>query len=156
MGVLVSTLRSHWRILQPSEPRTLDRRRPPASETEDLKSFIQPLISAFADGIGYSPPSRTSNDALWKAMCLYADQTGLPYEEGTHSWVCFKVGYGYPVVRVGFFVCKNILKANCTTCVGMLPSPSVGGAGICWHLFMARPPPRRRGWQLPPRVPDVP
>ncbi|KXH34676.1 hypothetical protein CSAL01_08678 [Colletotrichum salicis] len=98
MGILVSTLSSHWRILQPSKPRTLDRIRPPASEPEDFKTFIQPRISSFAGGIGYAPPSTTSNDALWKAMCLCADQTGVPYEEGTHSWVCFKVGYGYPVV----------------------------------------------------------
>lgn len=31
-------------------------------------------------------------------MRAHADSTGVPYEEGTHSWLMFKVGYVYPVV----------------------------------------------------------
>ncbi|EMT65770.1 hypothetical protein FOC4_g10007881 [Fusarium odoratissimum] len=31
-------------------------------------------------------------------MRTYADNTGVPYKEGSHSWLMFKVGYLYPVV----------------------------------------------------------
>ncbi|KAM0280042.1 hypothetical protein ACHAO9_011435 [Fusarium lateritium] len=53
---------------------------------------------SFTNEIGYTPPTTTENDALWKAMRLYADQTGISYEEGSHSWKCFKMGYIYPVL----------------------------------------------------------
>jgi hypothetical protein len=56
------------------------------------------LITSFTNEIGYTPPTTTENDALWKAMRLYADETGISYEEGSHSWKCFKMGYIYPVV----------------------------------------------------------
>ncbi|KAH7473716.1 hypothetical protein FOMA001_g12048 [Fusarium oxysporum f. sp. matthiolae] len=65
---------------------------------QDLRSFIEPLITSFANEIGYSPLKTTSNVYLWKAMRTYADSTGVSCEEGTHSWLMFKVGYVYPVV----------------------------------------------------------
>ncbi|VTT81264.1 unnamed protein product [Fusarium fujikuroi] len=58
---------------------------------------LELLITSFAEEIGYSPLKTTSNDALWKAMRAHADRTDVPYEEGTHSWLMFKVGYVYPV-----------------------------------------------------------
>ncbi|KAL5588996.1 hypothetical protein FOBRF1_015524 [Fusarium oxysporum] len=36
------------------------------------------------------------------AMRTYADNTGVPYTEGSHSWLMFKVRYLYPVV---YFPC---------------------------------------------------
>ncbi|VZH94199.1 unnamed protein product [Fusarium fujikuroi] len=59
---------------------------------------LELLITSFAEEIGYSPLKTTSNDALWKAMRAHADRTDVPYEEGTHSWLMFKVGYVYPVL----------------------------------------------------------
>ncbi|QGI86738.1 hypothetical protein CEK25_013467 [Fusarium fujikuroi] len=61
------------------------------------KYRLELLITSFAEEIGYSPLKTTSNDALWKAMRAHADRTDVPYEEGTHSWLMFKVGYVYPV-----------------------------------------------------------
>ncbi|KAH6871498.1 isoprenoid synthase domain-containing protein [Thelonectria olida] len=71
---------------------------PPNPKPQDLESVIQPLITSFAHDIGYKPLSKTKDETLWKAMTQYADHTGVPFEEGSHSWMCFKVGYTYPIV----------------------------------------------------------
>ncbi|KAF5681463.1 longiborneol synthase [Fusarium denticulatum] len=98
MGPTLSSLRLRWSHPQLREPVSGGVERQLEPKPQDLKSFIQPLITSFTNDIGYSPLKTTSNDALWKAMRTYADSTGVPYEEGSHSWLMFKVGYVYPVV----------------------------------------------------------
>ncbi|KAF5705918.1 longiborneol synthase [Fusarium mundagurra] len=98
MGPNLSSLRSRWSHPQLQEPVSGGVERQPEPKPQDLKSLIQPPIRPFTDEIGYSPLKKMSNDALWKAMRSYADNTGVPYKEGTHSWLMFKVGYVYPVV----------------------------------------------------------
>ncbi|RGP71697.1 longiborneol synthase [Fusarium longipes] len=68
------------------------------SDPKDLKYFIKPLLTSFITELDYSPLTSTDNASLWKAMRLYADGTGVPYDEGTHSGKCFKIGYTYPIV----------------------------------------------------------
>lgn len=96
MGSPLSTLRSRLQGSKPEKPKTHHEAAPPTQQ--DLRSFIQHLITSFTNEIGYTPPTTTENDSLWKAMRSYADQTGISYEEGSHSWKCFKMGYIYPVV----------------------------------------------------------
>ncbi|CVL04736.1 related to longiborneol synthase [Fusarium mangiferae] len=98
MGPTLSSLRSRWSHPQLRKPVSGRAERDLEPKLQDLKSFIEPLITSFAEEIGYSPLKTTSNDALWKAMRAHADSIGVPYEEGTHSWLMFKVGYVYPVV----------------------------------------------------------
>ncbi|KAF5589869.1 longiborneol synthase [Fusarium pseudoanthophilum] len=98
MGPTLSSLRSRWSHPQLREPLPGGVERQLEPKPRDLKSFIQPLIASFTNEIGYSPFKTTSNDALWMAMRAHADNTGVPCEEGSHSWLMFKVGYVYPVV----------------------------------------------------------
>lgn len=93
MGPTLSSLLSRWSHPQLRKPASGGVERQLEPKPQDLKSFIEPLITSFADEISYSPLKTTSNDALWKAMCAHADSTGVSYEEGTHSWLMFKVGY---------------------------------------------------------------
>ncbi|KAM0329648.1 hypothetical protein ACHAPQ_006717 [Fusarium lateritium] len=96
MGASLSTLRSRFQTPKSVKPKTRNEAPPP--NPQDLRSFIQHLITSFTNEIGYTPPTTTENDALWKAMRSHADQTGISYEEGSHSWKCFKMGYIYPVL----------------------------------------------------------
>ncbi|KAH6977833.1 isoprenoid synthase domain-containing protein [Fusarium venenatum] len=97
MGISSSTLSWKYRGT-PSYKRHLCQQISPSTDSRDLKSFIKPLITSFTTELEYSPVAPTNNDALWKAMCLYANGTGVSYDEGTHSGTCFKIGFTYPVV----------------------------------------------------------
>jgi hypothetical protein len=82
MGPTLSSLRSRWLHPLPHEmgPRRSERR--PEPKPQNLRSFIEPLVTSFADEIGYSPLKTTSNDALWKTMRTYTDNTGVPMRRG--------------------------------------------------------------------------
>ncbi|CAG1974723.1 unnamed protein product [Fusarium graminearum] len=97
MGIWLSTLpRLHRGI--PSDMQQQTKKARVTEDSEDLKSFIKPLITSLASELEYSSLTPTDNSALWDAMCLYADKTGVQYNEGTHSGTCFKIGFTYPVV----------------------------------------------------------
>ncbi|XEU97359.1 hypothetical protein FSHL1_002645 [Fusarium sambucinum] len=97
MGVPLSTLSWMYRR-PPSYKQHLCQQTSPPTDSRDLKSFIKPLITSFTTELEYSPILLTNNDELRNAMCLYANGTGIPYDEGTHSGTCFKIGLTYPVV----------------------------------------------------------
>jgi hypothetical protein len=71
-----------------------------APVTKDLRSFIELQLTSVLNELSYTTPAVTENSAIWEGMRLYADKTGVPYDEGTHSGKCFKVGYNYPVVSI--------------------------------------------------------
>ncbi|KAG7406974.1 Alpha-cuprenene synthase COP6 [Fusarium oxysporum f. sp. rapae] len=112
MGPTLSSLRSRWSRPPPWEPVSGRSERQDEPKPHDLRSFIEPLITSFAGEIGYSPLKTTSNDDLWMAMRTYADSTGVPYEEGIHSWLMFKVGYVYPVSSQCFMNGSAQMKSN--------------------------------------------
>ncbi|RFN53897.1 longiborneol synthase [Fusarium flagelliforme] len=69
-----------------------------APVAQDLRSFIELQLTSVLNELNYAAPAVTENSAIWEGMRLYADKTGVPYDEGTHSGKCFKVGYNYPVL----------------------------------------------------------
>ncbi|KAL9563604.1 hypothetical protein ACKAV7_012272 [Fusarium commune] len=79
MGPTLSSLRSRWSRPPPWEPVSGRSERQDEPKPQDLRSFIEPLITSFAGEIGYSPLKTTINDDLWMAMRTYADSTGVPY-----------------------------------------------------------------------------
>ncbi|RGP60781.1 longiborneol synthase [Fusarium sporotrichioides] len=97
MGIPLSTL--YWTYREvPSHKQQICQQAGPSADPGNLKSFIKPLITAFTAELNYAPLVPTDNDALWEAMCLYANGTGIPYGKGTHSGTCFEIGFTYPVV----------------------------------------------------------
>lgn len=97
MGLWLSILpRLHRGI--PSDKQQQTKKARATEDSEDLKSFIKPLITSLASELEYSSLTPTDNSALWDAMCLYADKTCVQYDEGTHSGTCFKIGFTYPAV----------------------------------------------------------
>ncbi|KAK1841568.1 hypothetical protein CCHR01_15802 [Colletotrichum chrysophilum] len=56
------------------------------------------MITSFVSDIGCINPAPEPSEALWASMHAYADQLGVNYEKGTHSWECFQVGTSYPAV----------------------------------------------------------
>ena len=88
--------------------------------TKDLRSFIELQLMSVLDELNYATPAVTENSAIWEGMRLYADRTGVPYDEGTHSGKCFRVGYNYPVVSD---TCKRA-TTRAKQYLAMLPSSS--------------------------------
>ncbi|KAF4449577.1 longiborneol synthase [Fusarium austroafricanum] len=153
MGPTLSTL--HYQLLSPLpvKPSPDDPIQKYQSKPEDLQSFIQPLITSFANEIGYAPLSKTSNDALWKAMRAYADKTGVPYEEGSHSWLMFKVGYMYPVVCFPHHPFEVQLYVGIYSWLGLLLDDEAGTYLDEFQMFHERfcadekqPIPLLQGW----------
>ncbi|KAF5620071.1 longiborneol synthase [Fusarium sp. NRRL 52700] len=142
MGPTLSSLRSRWFHPQLQKPVSGGAERQLEPKLQDLKSFIQPLITSFANEIGYSPLKTTSNDALWKAMRTYADNTGVPYEQGSHSWLMFKVGYVYPVywdpLIANFIVTAslNFLNSNALEARSEFHQIERTKAGRSWAWFL--------------------
>ncbi|EXL69650.1 hypothetical protein FOPG_14442 [Fusarium oxysporum f. sp. conglutinans race 2 54008] len=104
MGPTLSSLRSQWPHPPPREPVSGRSERQHDPKPQDLRSFIEPLITSFASEIGYSPLKTTSNDDLWKAMRTYADSTGVPCKDGTHSWLMFKVCFPHHPFEVQLYI----------------------------------------------------
>ena len=96
------------------------QRRTTAPVTKDLRSFIELQLTSVLDELNYATPAVTENSAIWEGMRLYADRTGVPYDEGTHSGKCFRVGYNYPVVSD---TCKRA-TTRAKQYLAMLPSSS--------------------------------
>jgi hypothetical protein len=97
MGISLSRLCWRWRGTLSSKPQPCQQTSA-SSDPSDLKTFIKPLIASLIVELEYSPLTSTDNVTLWEAMRQYANGTGVPYGEGTHSGTCFKIGYTYPVV----------------------------------------------------------
>lgn len=105
MGASLSVLDPMLRTIQLlSHESTQQLTTAPA--TIDLRSFIEVQLSSVLNELNYATPAVTENSAIWEGMRLYADKTGVPYDEGTHSGKCFKVGYNYPVVSITSNYCN--------------------------------------------------
>lgn len=68
-----------------------------------LGEQILPLLTEYMKDMDYRPPpalSTSSTDAaLWKGMCEYADRSRIPYnDQGSFSWKCFIFGATYAAV----------------------------------------------------------
>ncbi|KAF4833913.1 Alpha-cuprenene synthase COP6 [Colletotrichum tropicale] len=108
MGQYISVLKSHIRA---SDRRTRDLKalehKPnsladsPGSDSDsgrpeqDLAVILRPIITSFVSDIGCVDPAPEPSEALWVAMRAYADQLGVNYDKGTHSWNCFQMGITY-------------------------------------------------------------
>ncbi|KAF4909022.1 Alpha-cuprenene synthase COP6 [Colletotrichum fructicola] len=62
---------------------------------QDLTAILRPIITSFVSDIGCIDPAPEPSEALWVAMRAYADQLGVNYDKGTHSWNCFQMGITY-------------------------------------------------------------
>lgn len=76
----------------------------------NLGEILRPMITSFVDDIGFTGAAPGPSQAFWLAMREYADKTGVNYDEGTHSWKCFRVGLSYSsVCRLASTQYLNIL-----------------------------------------------
>ncbi|KAF3810954.1 hypothetical protein GCG54_00003132 [Colletotrichum gloeosporioides] len=113
MGQYISSLRSHIRA---SDSRTRNAKAlehkpnsladPPGSDCDSgkpkqgLAAILRPIITSFVSDIGCIDPSPEPSEALWVATRAYADQLGVNYDKGTHSWECFQMGITYSAVSL--------------------------------------------------------
>lgn len=113
MGQYISTLKSHIRA---SDKRTRNQKaldhKPntltdsPGSDSDsgrpeqDLAAILRPIITSFVSDIGCTDSAPEPSEALWVAMRAYADQLGVKYVKGTHSWDCFQMGITYSAVSL--------------------------------------------------------
>lgn len=85
-------------------PRRLGRRSGRKSgKTDDLETFIRPLITSFITDLGYEVEPMTDqellhNDKFWEALYRRAADIGVPHPEGSHALKCLQVGGCYAVV----------------------------------------------------------
>lgn len=69
-----------------------------SSEQQNLGGILRPMITSFVDDIGVTGIAPRPSELFWAAMREYADKTEVNYDEGTHSWKCFRVGLSYSSV----------------------------------------------------------
>ncbi|KAF9880314.1 hypothetical protein CkaCkLH20_02268 [Colletotrichum karsti] len=166
MGQHVSTLQnqlsalqhSKWSLQSPNY-RPANLLCPPTSlkehegPEEDLGAVLRPMISSFASNIGYtsSPPEPSAE--LWIAMRAFADQLGVNYDEGTHSWKCFRVGISYAAVCLPKHPLEVQVYVGTYSWLGLLlddetaKSPDDFSRFVqCFALGERQPTPLLEGW----------
>ncbi|GAP89852.1 putative longiborneol synthase [Rosellinia necatrix] len=106
---------------------------------DDIGPKIRPLLVHFKETLGYTTARAVNNrDAIYEGMRREADAMGIPYPEGSQTWVSFETGVNYACFCFAGLSLGARIFAGILTWVAIIVDDSAKADAEQWYQFTPR------------------